>query len=270
MSEFKKKLSIIIIPFRSAGHLERCVASIYKKLGDSFYWEIILVNNDKDQNIAEFALDFSKIKLLDHKKNVGFGAGMNLGAKLAEGEFLLILNPDTEMITENISSVLDEFLKDDKIGIIGGGILDRKNKNQEWSAGKELSLYDLVRNNLGVSRSSSIWNSSQKIKCDWVAGTAMFIKKDLFEKLGGFDERFFMYFEDMDLCRRVRALGKKIIFFPEFKIYHGSGESYEDKRLQKKHYYDSMEKYFQKNRGFLSWMIVKIFRKFLETAKKIS
>jgi len=263
MAEFSKKLSIIIIPFRSVGHLERCVASIYKKLGDSFSWEIILVNNDKDQNIISFPMDFSKIKLLDHKKNVGFGTGINLGAKLAEGEFLLILNPDTEIITDNISKVFDEFSKDDKIGIIGGGILDRKNQNQEWSAGKELSLYDLARNNLGVSRSESIWNSSRKTECDWVAGTVMFIKKDLFEKLGGFDEKFFMYFEDMDLCRRVRQLGKKIIFFPEFKIFHGSGESYEDKRLQKKHYYDSMEKYFQKNHGWLSWIIVKIFRKCL-------
>ena len=263
MTEFSKKLSIIIIPFHSAGHLERCVVSIYQKLGDSFSWEIILVNNDKDQDVAEFPMDFSKIKLLDHKKNVGFGAGMNLGANLAEGEFLLLLNPDTEIISEDIFRVFDEFSKDDNIGIIGGGIADRKNQNQEWSAGKELSIYNLVRNNLGVSRSEAIWNSPEKVECDWVAGTVMFIKKDLFEKLGGFDERFFMYFEDVDLCRRARHLGKKVIFFPELKIFHGSGESYKDKRLQKKHYYDSMEKYFQKNHGWLSWIIVKIFRKFL-------
>lgn len=265
-----KKLSIIIVTYNDCRYLIDCVGSIYEKFSDYLDWEIIIVNSDTNQDVSRLPLDFSKIKLLDHKKNVGFGAGMNLGAKLAEGEFLFILNPDTEIISENIESVLDEFLKNTDIGIIGGGILDRKNNNQEWSAGKELSLYNLIRNNLGVSGSKFIWHSSQKIECDWVAGTAMFIKKDLFEKLGGFDERFFMYFEDMDLCRCARKFGKKIIFFPEFKIYHGSGESYENKRLQKKHYYDSMEKYFQKNHGWLSWVIVKIFRKFLEAAKKIS
>lgn len=258
-----KKLSIIIVSYNDRQYLINCIKSIYEKFDNYSNWEIIIVNNDPNQNISEFSLDFSKIKLLDYKKNVGFGAGINLGAKLAEGEFLLVLNSDTKIIASNIFDVLSEFSKDDRIGIIGGGILDEKNNNQEWSAGKELSLYDLARNNLGVSRSESIWNSSEKVECDWVAGTAMFVKKDLFEKLGGFDERFFMYFEDMDLCRRVRKLGKKVLFFTEFKIFHGSGECYEDKRLQKKHYYDSMEKYFQKNRGFFSWMIVKIFRKIL-------
>lgn len=259
MSE-SKKLSIIIVSYNDARHLVSCVSSIYKKFRD-FPWEIIIVNNDDNQDIRRLPLDFSKIKIIDHKKNVGFGVAMNLGAKEAGGEFLLILNPDTEIMTENVAEVLNEFEKNDQAGIIGGGIVDQGGKRQEWCAGKEVSLYDLFRNNLGVSRSRPIWNSPWKIVCDWVAGTALFTRKDLFEQAGGFDERFFMYFEDMDLCRRVRESGKEVLFFPEFKILHGSGKSYEDKRLQKKHYYDSMEKYLKKNRGVLSWQLVKAVRK---------
>lgn len=261
MSE-KNLLSIIIVSYHSAESLEACVASIYEKLADHLSWEIVLVNNDPKQDLNDFQIDLAKVKIIDHKKNVGFGAGVNLGVALAEGEILFILNADTRMISNNIANLLKEFEKSNEIGIISGGILDEKNATQKWIAGKELSIYDLFRNNLGLSRNRKIWNSPKKIECDWVAGTAMFIKKDLFERLEGFDEDFFMYFEDMDLCRRVRYLGKKVIFFPEFKIFHGNGKSYSDKRLQKKHYYDSMEKYFQKNRGFFSWALVRTILKF--------
>ena len=262
MSE-KNTLSIIIVSYNNTGSLESCIASIYEKLADRLRWEVVLINNDPKQNLDDFQIDLAKVKIIDHKKNVGFGAGVNLGVALAEGEILLILNADTRMISDNVAVLLEEFAKSDEVGIISGRILDGQNVTQEWIAGKELSVYDLVRNNLGLSRNKKIWNSLKKIECDWVAGTAMFIEKDLFEKLEGFDEDFFMYFEDMDLCRRARQLGKKIMFFPEFKIFHGSGKSYSDKRLQKKHYYDSMEKYFQKNRGFFSWALVRTIRKFL-------
>ena len=256
-----KKLSIIIISYNSKKNLKQCINSVYAKFGDGFSWEIVVVNNDERENLSDLKIDFSRVKLIDHKKNVGFGAGMNLGVKNSEGEFLLLLNPDTEIATDNIKEILTEFSKED-IGIIGGGIISRNGENQEWSAGREISFYDLVRNNLGMSRSKKIWNSSEKIECDWVAGTALFIKRELFDKLEGFDDRFFMYFEDMDLCRRTRKTGLKVLFYPEFKVFHGSGESYEDERLQKKHYYDSMEKFLLKHSKYLSFLIAKIVRKF--------
>jgi len=256
-----KKLSIIIVSYNSKRNLKGCIDSIYSKIGNSLNWEVIVVNNDEREDLSNLKIDFSRVKLIDHKKNVGFGAGMNLGASKAKGEFLLLLNPDTEIDSENIWDVLDEFKRDKKIGIMGGGIFGRNGERQEWSAGKEISLYDLIRNNLGFSRSEKIWNSSEKIRCDWVAGTALFIKRKLFNELGGFDDNFFMYFEDMDLCRRVRKKGLKIFFYPEFRVLHGCGESYEDTRLQKKHYYDSMEKFLVKHSKYSGFLVTKIVRK---------
>jgi GT2 family glycosyltransferase len=257
-----KKLSVLIVNFASASHLENCIASIYRKFGDFLSWEVIIINNDKTQDISKLPLDFSKVRIVNSHKNVGFGSGINIGAKEAGGEFLLTLNPDTEIISENVVSVLDEFSKDDKIGIISGKIISKKGVVEPWSAGKELTFFDLILNNAGFSRSRNIWNSPKKIECDWTTGTALFIKKGLFDKLGGFDENFFMYFEDMDLCKRMRNLGKKVIFFPEFEIYHSSGKSYVDKTLQKKHYYDSMEYYFKKYGHSMTRKFVKLIRKF--------
>ncbi len=261
MMENSKEISIIVTSYNNQKNLKKSIDSIYEKFSDFFDWEVIIVNNDEKQIISDFPLDFSKVKIIDHKKNVGFGGGINLGAKEASGEFLFILNPDTEVLTDNIAAVLDEFEKDNDLGIIGGGVVDERNRRQPWSAGKELSIYDLIRNNLGVSRSKMIWNSQEKSQCDWVSGTAMFIRKDLFDRLGGFDGRFFMYFEDMDLCKRAWSIGKKVLFFPRFQVFHRGGESYEDKRLQKKHYYDSMERYFEKNYNCFCQAVVKNIRK---------
>lgn len=260
MSE-SKKLSVLIVNFASASYLEDCIASIYLKFGNFLSWEVIIINNDKD-DLSKFPLDFSRVKILNSNGNTGFGSGINMGAKEACGEFLLALNPDTEIISENIESVLDEFSKDEKIGVISGRTTSRKGVSQPWSVGKELTFLELIMNNIGLSRSRKIWNSSKKIECDWATGTALFIKKDLFNKLGGFDENFFMYFEDMDLCKRIRNFGKKIIFFPEFEIYHSSGKSYLNKKLQKRHYYDSMEYYLKKHGKFKTQKFVKIIRKF--------
>jgi GT2 family glycosyltransferase len=259
--EKNKKLSIVIVSYNSKKNLENCIESIYKKIGSSVDWEIVVVNNDRNEELSKARINLDKVKIVDHKKNVGFGAGVNLGVSYADGNFLLFLNPDANIVSDEFEKVLKEFDNDKEIGIVGVRILSKKNEKQQWSAGREISFYDLIRNNLRISRSAKIWNSSEKKECDWVTGTALFIKKDFFNQLKGFDDDFFMYFEDMDLCKRTRALGKKVLFCPDYKICHGGGGSYDDWLLQKKHYYDSMEKYLKKHSKFFSLWVARFVRK---------
>ncbi len=259
--EKKKKISIIIVSYNSKKKLEKCIESIYKRMGSLCIWEIIIVNNDKNENLFKMKIDFSKVKIINHKKNIGFGAGINLGFKNTKGDFLFILNPDTEIISDNVKDVIREFESNNEIGAIGAGILNSSGEKQEWVAGKEISIYDLLRNNLGISRSKKIWNSFERIECDWVSGTALLVRKEIFEELKGFDEdNFFMYFEDMDLCRRIRALNKKVFLYPQFKVRHSGGGSYNNKKLQKKHYYNSMENYLNSSSNKFSFWIVKFIR----------
>jgi hypothetical protein len=257
----EKKLSIIIVSYNSKKNLEKCIKSIYNKLDDSFEWEVIVVNNDKNENLLEIQKKFDLIKLVDSYKNLGFGAGGNLGAKSSTGDLLFFLNPDTEIMLNDTKNIFQKFKTDKNLGIIGAGIFDKEGKKQKWSAGKEISFFNLIKNNLGFSGSKKIWSSSKEIECDWVSGTAMFVRKELFEKVGGFDKAFFMYFEDMDLGKKVRNLGKKVLFYPNFRVFHKGGESWDDFKLQKKHYYDSMEKYLKKHFKFFSLLITKFVRK---------
>jgi hypothetical protein len=214
-------------------------------------YEIIVVNNDEAPLFAAFEkegiAEDLKIQIINNPKNVGFGAANNIGTKAAKGEILCFLNPDTEIITENILEITNKFNENKNIGIIGPRMVEEDGRTQEWIAGKEVTVLSIFLNNLGYKRDKQIWESKSPIECAWVSGAAMFIRKEIFEKIGGFDENFFMYFEDIDLCKRARLVGYKVIYFPEFVINHFGGKSFElDKKKQKKYYRKSQWRYFRK------------------------
>lgn len=239
-------LSIIITNYKSEKYLAKCISSIKEKILDVDY-EIIVVNNDTNVETQNFAsLQGANIKIINNNKNIGFGAACNLGAKNAQGEILWFLNPDTEIVSDNIAELLDEFGKDDRLAILGPKLISEKGKTQEWIAGKEITIISTILNNLGYKRDQKIWESPEKIECAWVSGAAMFVRKDIFEKLGGFDEKFFMYFEDIDLCKRVRLAGYKVVYYPDFIIRHFGGKSFLDKKEQKAYYRKSQRRYFGK------------------------
>jgi len=233
------RISFIIVNYKSYSFLKNCLNSIHKNSGDLSY-EIIIVNND------DVALDFPGIETVNLKKNIGFGAGCNAGAKIAQGEILCFLNPDTEIL-DNIKKIINYFGTDNNMGVIGPKLITRKNKTQQWCAGAETNLWNILRNNLGFPRSKKIWNSQKPVECSWVSGAALFIKKNIFNEARGFDENFFMYYEDEDLCKRVREKGYKIIYFPEFTVRHLCGKSFNSRIKQKKYFYTSMIYYFKKH-----------------------
>jgi len=255
----ERKLSIIIVNFRSEQFLKRCIASIYNCLDIDF--EIIVVNNDEKEKLISVAQNFPEIKILNNEKNIGFGSAVNVGTKLARGEFLFFINPDAFLKSREIGETLKILENNEKIAAIGLKIIDKNGKNQEWICGFEATFFDLIKNNLGFSRSKKVWEKKNKIFVHWVSGAAMLVKKNIFERLGGFDENFFMYFEDLDLCKRARKLGFKILYFPKTEIVHESGGSLKNRKQQKKYYYASQDYYFQKHFNKIKGLLIKILRK---------
>lgn len=255
-------MTFIIVNYKSEQCILNCLASIYDKVSSLAGFEIIVVNNDKEEKLEKVVESYPEVKIVPSGENIGFGAANNLGAQLASREYLVFLNPDVEILSADIGTVLEEFRKNESLGAIGSRLITPEGKVQKWCTGREINLLDLARNNLGFPRSRKIWKSKVKTETDWVAGTAFFIPKKLFNEMGGFDENFFMYFEDIDLCKRIRSLGKKILYFPEFCVRHRSGESYRDKKTQKRDYYNSQEYYFKKHFGVWAMRLVKIARKF--------
>lgn len=232
------QISFIIINHNSQNYLPACLTSV-KNNCRNIDFEIIIVNNDNS------FFDYPKTKTINSETNKGFGSACNLGARNTEGKILCFLNPDTE-IADGIEKVIDYFDTYKETGIIGPKLETENNEIEPWCAGYEIGFWNLIRNNLGIPKSRKIWKSKSSIECDRVGGTCLFIRKDLFNILNGFDEKFFMYFEDDDLCKRVRQKGFRVIYFPEFCVRHFGGKSFSSKFKQKKIFYKSMFYYFKK------------------------
>ncbi len=247
-------ISIIIVNYRSRKYLDRCISSVESFLTNLSY-EIIIVNND--QKILNLSLH--KVSVIENNNNCGFGKANNIGAAKANGKLLWFLNPDTELLSFNFQ-LIKKLFEDKSIAIIGTRLLTEKKEVQPWSAGIEITPWNIIKSNIGLDKSNLMWKSNATRSVDWVSGCSFLISKKLFGKIKGFDEAFFMYYEDIDLCRRIKMLDKQILLEPKIKILHWCGKSAENKKLQKKQYYQSQDKYIQKHFGNFSQTCIRALR----------
>ena len=250
------KLTIIIVNYNSRTYLEKCLVSLFEKT-DSSLFEIIIVNNGKENELKGLIDIFPLISIIQTKNNLGFGSANNLGAKKARGEILLFLNPDTQIIFADFQKIHKKFKTTKDIGIAGGKLIDENGNQQEWSFGMEITLKQILKNKLSSQNASK---NKMKENPDWVSGTALFVSKKLFEELNGFDEKFFMYFEDVDLCKRARKKNKQVVCLSDFSILHYGGKSYCQKNTQKKQYYLAQDYYFKKHSGRIHLFCLKFLR----------
>ncbi|BDI15021.1 glycosyl transferase [Nostoc cf. commune SO-36] len=276
-------VSIILVNYNGADVLINCLNSLEKFIPKD-NCEIILVdNNSQDNSIDIVDNKFPEIKLIKLPKNVGFGAGNNAGAKVAKGEFLFLLNTDT-VLTNNILPNLIELMSvNQNVGIIGTKLLFPDGSFQisfspEIGIKGEFQAQKLHKNAENRNAFNIIERDFQDIKeVDIVVGAAFFIRANLFNLLGGFDEKLFMYFEDSDLCQRVRNEGYKIIYTPHISIIHIRGHSV--KKLSNKmsvEYRRSQIYYYHKHRPMWEiltlrvYLIFKFLYQYLKTSNPYS
>lgn len=248
------KISLILVNYHSARYLKDCLNSLSN---DPAIGEIIIVDNASGENLAPYTQHTRVVYL---EKNVGFGAACNQGAREAKEPFLLFLNPDTQLKQGNLQTLVDELNKNTHFGIVGPKLLNESGESEKWSYGKTLTLWRILRNHVLPKRSPQDDRTKAVEKVDWISGAAILVRKKDFLDKRGFDEKFFMYFEDMDLCLRWKKDGLATLRVPMVQFKHFNGGSFGNKKhLQKKYYYQSQEYYFQKHRPyweqkFLSWL----------------
>lgn len=240
------KISLIFVNYHSAKLLEKALESLYSYEKEKALFEVIVVNNDisETREIQVLKVKFAFIGV-ENETNAGFGQGANVGARLAHGDILGFINPDVLWTKECLPMIEKVWKEKRTLGVLGMHILDVQNKEEAWSAGKEPTLFGLFWRNI-----VPFWCEQQRGKktalFDWVSGCALFVRKDTFLDLGGFDEQFFLYFEDVDLCRRVREIGLAVVRDKHLPIIHHGGQSKQSTMLQKEQFYSSQKKYFEK------------------------
>lgn len=224
-------VSIIIVTYNSNQFLLETIKSIYNII-KSVEFEIIVWDNASSLppvSTSQFPFD---VYIGD--QNEGFGSGCNKGSEKAKGDFLLFLNPDAILLNDKLKDFCN-ILNDGDVGIIGCAHYDgsfKITKSSRSFPDLKSAFCNLFFLNALFPQSKifgdyeKTWFSHlEKSTIDVVGGAFLLIKRDLFEKICGFDERFFLYTEETDLCYRLNSLGYKVLFNPEMKIQHFQGKS---------------------------------------------
>ena len=222
-------LSIIVVNYNSREKTLNCLKSIFESDLAGIDFEVILVDNNSKENIETEVNDlYPQVKIIKSEKNLGMGGGNNLGIKEAAGKYVLILNPDTMPKPDAIRKMYNYLEANEKVGIAGPKLLYPDGQLQYSCFRGWKFLTPLFRRTfLGRIAKKHLdnflmrdfdHNSAREV--DWLMGSCLMIRESILDKIGFFDERFFMYFEDTDLCRRVRQAGQQVIYFPEAIVIH--------------------------------------------------
>jgi len=232
----------VVIVNWNAGHLlYECVESIIRHGGTSVS-KIIVVDNNSSDNFAGFIKDFPQVNLIRAKENLGFGKACNLGAGHSESDFILFLNPDARIYPDTLEKVL-EFMKaeeNSKVGLCGVQLFNEDGVIAR-SSSRFPSVSGILSHSMGLSKILPIlgsnmieWDHLSTKTVDQIIGAFFFVRQSIFQELKGFDEQFFVYFEEVDFSFRAKQLGWTSVYFAGAQAFHvggGVSQKVKSKRL---------------------------------------
>ncbi len=252
-------ISVIIVNYNVRDFLQNALLSLFKSL-EGLQAEIFVVDNASDDGSVEFLKkSFSQVHLITNSTNVGFAKANNQALKIAQGKYFLLLNPDTLLQENTISTMIKFFEEHQEVGMAGCKILNsdgtlqlpcRRSFPTPWVAfTKIFGLSTLFpKSSLFAKYNITYKNPDECYEVDAISGSFMMLRKEVYEKIGGLDEEFFMYGEDLDWCYRVQKTGWKVYYVPFTSIIHYKGESTRRSNFDDiKIFYDAMFKFVKKN-----------------------
>jgi N-acetylglucosaminyl-diphospho-decaprenol L-rhamnosyltransferase len=226
--------SIIIVNWNTGSLLTDCILSVKASFqeNDSTEAEILVIDNaSTDQSLIQARTTFSDIQVIESSSNLGFGSANNLAARQARGEFLLFLNPDTLMKPGAIQLLKDHLESSPQVGAVGPKLLNPDGSVQlsifrtPTLTREAWRLFHLDRIFPYNAYPAWLLSSTEPQEVDILQGTCLLVRRDVFFSIGQFDERFFMYSEEVDLCVRIRSAGWSIQWLPQALVIHLGGQS---------------------------------------------
>lgn len=258
-------ISIITLNYKKPQLTLSCIHSLYKEYKAEFEdnaMEVLIVDNySQDNSITLLEQEikeknYKNIHVIANSENAGFGKGCNLGAKNARGKYLLFLNNDTEVKDRGILKMASFMDSHNDVAILGGQLRNPDGSLQA-SSGSFYTLSKVILLLLGMQRYGLLDKSPKSIsKVDWVKGGLLLIRKKIFEELDGFDEKIFMYTEDMELCYRASLSGHQTYFYPDIHIIHAEHGS-TNKTFAIVNIYKNLLYFYSKHRSKFEKILVK-------------
>ena len=266
-----KSVSIIIVNYNVKEFLPNLIQSISKAV-KNVSSEIIIVDNASQDGSAEFICNkFPFITLIENRENLGFSKANNIGLKVATGEYLLLLNPDTILSEDTIDVMIKFFDENPDAGIAGCKILNpdgsfqlacRRSFPGPWNSFcKVTGLSSLFPGSRVFAKYNLTYlNEYETYEVDAISGSFMMIKRNVYENVGGLDEQFFMYGEDLDWCYRIQKAGYKVYYVHSTQIIHYKGESTKRSSLDETNFFYNAMHLFVKKHLSSSFLVEMILR----------
>lgn len=279
------KLSVVILNYNSNGFLINCLKSL-KVLKEEINLDIWVIDNaSTDESVILAKQSFPKIKqaccyainYISEKENIGFSKGNNLGLRKVKNEYVLILNPDTEIFPGTLKYMI-QFMKDHQNVGAATCRVELPDGTLDWGSHRGFPtpfasfLYYFLKNDSLYHQSSKDMKKTHEV--DAISGSFFLTRKSVLDKVGIFDENYFMYAEDLDLCFRIKKAGFRIMYIPDVKIIHYKGvasgikshsqeistATYESKLKAFNSFYETMKIFYKKNLEksypfFINWLV---------------
>lgn len=220
----KLKISIIIVTWNTAQITQKCVDTINRYIPGQ---EIIVVDNGSEDNTVKILSKVKNVKIVENKANLGFAKANNIGLQYATSDYIIFMNSDIELIDSSILNMLEYLKKNPNIGIIGPKFLNPDLTPQASVFPPQTAINAFKEFWLGQKNSFSkyIPQTNQPVKVSYISGGCLASQKDFFESIGKWNEKYFFYFEDMDLCRQINRISKDVFYYPQCQIIHRHGAS---------------------------------------------
>jgi GT2 family glycosyltransferase len=254
-------VSVVIVSWKVRDLLDRCLTTLRDAEPELSFETIVVDNDSRDGTLEMLAARHPEVVAVDAGANLGFSGGNNLGFRRARGRTVMMLNPDTEVSPRAVTKLLAALQASADLGIVGPKILLPSGKIQLPCARRFPTLSNQMIEILGLSHKypsnpiaghyrMSDWDHEDERDVEAVSGCCLLLRKELLDEMGGLDESYFMYGEDLDLCWRVRRSGRRIRYVPSAEILHyGEQSSSQNESPMFVETFESMHRFFRKNRG---------------------
>jgi GT2 family glycosyltransferase len=255
-------VTVSIVNWNTRDELRECLRTVLAQEGVET--EVVVVDNASSDGSAQMVQDefADRAILIANTSNIGFGAGHNQSMRIARGRYVFLLNPDGRLLEPDVLSRMIDYMDgDEKVGILGPRILNpdgslqfsaRRFPTMLAAAFRHTLWGKLFPNNRFVRRyMMTDWAHDHTTTVDWVSGAAMLLRREMLDRVGLMDEGYFMYCEDVDLCKRAKIAGWKVVYYPEVAVSHRIGAASDQNPIEMiRQHHKSMLRYFLKFNRF--------------------
>lgn len=262
-------LSIIIVSWNVADLLRDCLTSIYANQRDLNLEVIVVDSASSDDTVEMIRQHFPQVDLHAENENVGFTRGNNIGLESASGRHILLLNPDTVILDDALTQMVAYLDANSRVGIVGPHTLNTDRSTQSTRRRfptVALGFFESTwlqpyapQNMLNRFYATDIADDATA-EVDWVQGSALMLRREVYDNIGGLDMGFVMFSEELDFCRRAKDGGWRVVYLGSAQVIHHGGKSTEQVAARKHiHFQESKLRYFHKHHGSFSAFILRIF-----------